>query len=123
LGSIVPLQVPASGTRFQKVPKDVQHYGLLTHQATNVSGDVQPSLPKTITTIELADRLERHKFFGTVCSIPRDLEKLREDCLLLVDEANRPFEWSFYCEATVGIIPASDLPATFICEIVPIDLK
>lgn len=43
-----------------------------------------PRFPKSITTTELAERLEDHGFSVTMRSIQRDLEKLSTDFPLLV---------------------------------------
>jgi predicted DNA-binding transcriptional regulator YafY len=76
-----------------------------------------PRFPKTITTTELASRLEDHGVSVTMRSIQRDLEKLSADFPLLVNEATRPFQWSFDREATMDIIPALDLPAALTFEL------
>ncbi|NMT63438.1 helix-turn-helix transcriptional regulator [Marinobacter orientalis] len=76
-----------------------------------------PRSPKTITTTELAKRLEGHGFPVTMRSIQRDLEKLSADFPLLVDENSRPFQWSFDRNATIDIIPALDLPAALTFEL------
>ncbi len=70
-----------------------------------------PRFPKSITTTELAERLEDYGFSVTMRSIQRDLEKLSTDFPLLVDENKRPSQWSFDREASMDIIPALDLPA------------
>ncbi len=46
-----------------------------------------PRYPKSITTTELAQRLEEQDFSVTMRSIQRDLEKLSADFPLLVDES------------------------------------
>lgn len=76
-----------------------------------------PRFPKSITTTELAERLEGHNFSVTMRSIQRDLEKLSADFPLLVDETSRPFRWSFQRDATMDIIPALDLPAALTFEL------
>ncbi|MCK0163795.1 WYL domain-containing protein [Marinobacter sp. S6332] len=76
-----------------------------------------PRFPKTITTTELAKRLEEQSFSVTMRSIQRDLEKLSADFPLLVDESSRPFGWSFDRDATIDIIPALDLPAALTFEL------
>ncbi|WP_417529532.1 helix-turn-helix transcriptional regulator [Marinobacter lipolyticus] len=76
-----------------------------------------PRFPKSITTTELAERLEDHGFSVTMRSIQRDLEKLSTDFPLLVDENKRPFQWSFDREAAMDIIPALDLPAALTFEL------
>lgn len=76
-----------------------------------------PRHPKSITTTELAQRLEEQDFSVTMRSIQRDLEKLSADFPLLVDESARPFQWSFDREATMDIIPALDLPAALTFEL------
>jgi predicted DNA-binding transcriptional regulator YafY len=76
-----------------------------------------PRFPKTITTTELAERLEGYGFSVTMRSIQRDLEKLSADFPLLVDENTRPFQWSFDRNATIDIIPALDLPAALTFEL------
>tara|TARA_B100000749_G_scaffold257826_1_gene227478 strand:+ start:283 stop:1083 length:801 start_codon:yes stop_codon:yes gene_type:complete len=76
-----------------------------------------PRYPKSITTTELADRLDEQGFSVTMRSIQRDLEKLSIDFPLLVDESSRPFQWSFDREATMDIIPALDLPAALTFEL------
>ena len=76
-----------------------------------------PRFPKSITTTELAERLEGHDFSVTMRSIQRDLEKLSADFPLLVDETSRPFRWSFQRDATMNIIPALDLPAALTFEL------
>ncbi|KPQ01691.1 MAG: putative transcriptional regulator [Marinobacter sp. HL-58] len=76
-----------------------------------------PRFPKTITTTELAERLDGHGFEVTMRSIQRDLEKLSADFPLLVDESTRPFQWSFDRDATMDIIPALDLPAALTFEL------
>ncbi|HEV8078223.1 MAG TPA: WYL domain-containing protein [Marinobacter sp.] len=76
-----------------------------------------PRFPKAITTTELASRLEEHGLSVTMRSIQRDLEKLSADFPLLVNEATRPFQWSFDREATMDIIPALDLPAALTFEL------
>lgn len=76
-----------------------------------------PRFPKTITTTELAQRLEEQDFSVTMRSIQRDLEKLSVDFPLLVDESARPFLWSFDRDATIDIIPALDLPAALTFEL------
>ena len=76
-----------------------------------------PRFPRTITTTELAARLEEQDFSVTLRSIQRDLEKLSTDFPLLVDETTRPFGWSFDREATMDIIPALDLPAALTFEL------
>ena len=76
-----------------------------------------PRFPKTITTTELAERLDGHGFEVTMRSIQRDLEKLSTDFPLLVDESTRPFQWSFDRDATIDIIPALDLPAALTFEL------
>lgn len=76
-----------------------------------------PRHPKSITTTELAERLEGHGFTVTMRSIQRDLEKLSLDFPLIVDEEHRPFRWSFDRNATVDIIPALDLPAALTFEL------
>ncbi|PCM45961.1 helix-turn-helix transcriptional regulator [Marinobacter sp. ANT_B65] len=76
-----------------------------------------PRYPKSITSTELAQRLEEQGFRVTMRSIQRDLEKLSVDFPLLVDESARPFQWSFDREATMDIIPALDLPAALTFEL------
>lgn len=76
-----------------------------------------PRFPKSITTTELAARLDEQGFSVTMRSIQRDLEKLSADFPLLVDEDTRPFQWSFDREATMDIIPALDLPAALTFEL------
>lgn len=76
-----------------------------------------PRHPKSITTTELADRLDEHGFTVTIRSIQRDLEKLSADFPLMVDETSRPFRWSFDRNATIDIIPALDLPAALTFEL------
>lgn len=76
-----------------------------------------PRYPKTITTTELAGRLEEQGFSVTIRSIQRDLEKLSTDFPLLVDEDSRPYRWSFDRNATMDIIPALDLPAALTYEL------
>ncbi len=76
-----------------------------------------PRFPKSITTTELAERLDNHGFSVTMRSIQRDLEKLSVDFPLLVDEGTRPFRWSFQRDATMDIIPAIDLPAALTFEL------
>lgn len=76
-----------------------------------------PRFPKSITTTELAERLDDHGFTVTMRSIQRDLEKLSIDFPLLVDEDTRPFRWSFQRDATIDIIPALDLPAALTFEL------
>ncbi|HET8850304.1 MAG TPA: WYL domain-containing transcriptional regulator [Marinobacter sp.] len=76
-----------------------------------------PRHPKSITTTELAQRLEDHGFEVTMRSIQRDLEKLSADFPLIVDEASRPYRWSFDRNATIDIIPALDLPAALTFEL------
>lgn len=76
-----------------------------------------PRYPKSITTTELAGRLEEQGFKVTMRSIQRDLEKLSADFPLLVDEESRPYRWSFDREATMDIIPALDLPAALTFEL------
>lgn len=76
-----------------------------------------PRHPKSITTTELAERLEGNGFSVTMRSIQRDLEKLSVDFPLLVDESSRPFQWSFDRNATIDIIPALDLPAALTFEL------
>ena len=76
-----------------------------------------PRYPKSITSTELAQRLEEQDFPVTMRSIQRDLEKLSADFPLLVDESTRPFRWSFDREATMDIIPALDLPAALTFEL------
>ncbi|SOB74718.1 Predicted DNA-binding transcriptional regulator YafY, contains an HTH and WYL domains [Marinobacter sp. LV10R510-11A] len=76
-----------------------------------------PRFPKTITTTELAQRLDEQDFSVTMRSIQRDLEKLSADFPLLVDERARPFRWSFDRDATMDIIPALDLPAALTFEL------
>ncbi|MCG2579835.1 MAG: WYL domain-containing protein [Marinobacter sp.] len=76
-----------------------------------------PRFPKSITTTELAERLDDHGFTVTMRSIQRDLEKLSIDFPLLVDEDTRPFRWSFQRDATMDIIPAIDLPAALTFEL------
>lgn len=76
-----------------------------------------PRHPKSITTTELAERLDGHGFTVTMRSIQRDLEKLSADFPLLVDEDHRPFRWSFDRNATIDIIPALDLPAALTFEL------
>lgn len=76
-----------------------------------------PRFPRSITTTELADRLEEQDFSVTMRSIQRDLEKLSADFPLLVDEGSRPFHWSFDRDATMDIIPALDLPAALTLEL------
>ncbi len=76
-----------------------------------------PRHPRSITTTELAERLEGHGFSLTMRSIQRDLEKLSVDFPLLVDENFRPFQWSFDRDATMDIIPALDLPAALTFEL------
>ncbi|HTN32534.1 MAG TPA: WYL domain-containing protein [Marinobacter sp.] len=76
-----------------------------------------PRYPRSITTTELAQRLEEQDLSVNIRSIQRDLEKLSTDFPLLVDESTRPFRWSFDREATVDIIPALDLPAALTFEL------
>ncbi|OJT00346.1 helix-turn-helix transcriptional regulator [Marinobacter nauticus] len=76
-----------------------------------------PRHPKSITTTELAGRLEEQGFSVTMRSIQRDLEKLSADFPLLVDEESRPYRWSFDRNATMDIIPALDLPAALTFEL------
>lgn len=76
-----------------------------------------PRFPRSITTNELAERLDDHGFTVTMRSIQRDLEKLSVDFPLLVDEDTRPFRWSFQRGATIDIIPALDLPAALTFEL------
>lgn len=76
-----------------------------------------PRFPRSITTTELAERLEGHGFPVTMRSIQRDLEKLSADFPLLGDESSRPFQWSFDRDATIDIIPALDLPAALTFEL------
>lgn len=76
-----------------------------------------PRFPKTITTSELAERLDDHGFRVTMRSIQRDLEKLSLDFPLIVDEESRPYRWSFDRNATMDIIPALDLPAALTFEL------
>lgn len=76
-----------------------------------------PRHPKTITTTELAERLNGHDFRVTMRSIQRDLEKLSASFPLQVDETKRPYLWSFDRDATVDIIPALDLPAALTFEL------
>ncbi|GGC77360.1 helix-turn-helix transcriptional regulator [Marinobacter halophilus] len=76
-----------------------------------------PRFPKSITTTELATRLKEQGFSVTMRSIQRDLEKLSTHFPLLVDEATRPFQWSFDRDATIDIIPALDLPAALTFEL------
>lgn len=76
-----------------------------------------PRYPKSITTTELAGRLEEQGFSVTMRSIQRDLEKLSADFPLLVDEESRPYRWSFDRNATMDIIPALDLPAALTFEL------
>ena len=76
-----------------------------------------PRYPRSITTTELAERLEGQGFSVTMRSIQRDLEKLSVDFPLLVDENFRPFQWSFDRNATMDIIPALDLPAALTFEL------
>ncbi|EBA00902.1 helix-turn-helix transcriptional regulator [Marinobacter sp. ELB17] len=76
-----------------------------------------PRFPRAITTTELVGRLEEQNFRVTMRSIQRDLEKLSADFPLLVDESARPFRWSFDRDATMGIIPALDLPAALTFEL------
>ena len=76
-----------------------------------------PRHPKSITTTELAGRLNEHDFSVTMRSIQRDLEKLSAFFPLQVDETKRPFLWSFDRDATVDIIPALDLPAALTFEL------
>ena len=76
-----------------------------------------PRYPKSITTPELASRLEGQGFSVTMRSIQRDLEKLSTDFPLLVDEDSRPYRWSFDRDATMDIIPALDLPAALTFEL------
>ncbi|SET75185.1 Predicted DNA-binding transcriptional regulator YafY, contains an HTH and WYL domains [Marinobacter segnicrescens] len=76
-----------------------------------------PRYPKSITTPELASRLEGRGFSVTMRSIQRDLEKLSADFPLLVDEDSRPYRWSFDRDATMDIIPALDLPAALTFEL------
>ncbi|WP_288944249.1 WYL domain-containing protein [uncultured Marinobacter sp.] len=76
-----------------------------------------PRSPRSITTTELASRLEEQGFSVTMRSIQRDLEKLSADFPLLVDETSRPFHWSFDREATMDIIPALDLPSALTFEL------
>lgn len=76
-----------------------------------------PRHPKSITTPELASRLEEQGYAVTMRSIQRDLEKLSADFPLLVDEDFRPYRWSFDRNATMDIIPALDLPAALTFEL------
>jgi len=76
-----------------------------------------PRYPRSITTTELASRLEEQGFSVTMRSIQRDLEKLSADFPLLVDENSRPYRWSFDRNATMDIIPALDLPAALTFEL------
>ncbi|PSF05506.1 WYL domain-containing protein [Marinobacter fuscus] len=76
-----------------------------------------PRSPRTITTSELAQRLDDHGFKVTIRSIQRDLEKLSADFPLMVDEDSRPYQWSFDRNATIDIIPALDLPAALTFEL------
>ena len=76
-----------------------------------------PRYPRSITTSELAQRLEGREFSVTMRSIQRDLEKLCAYFPLQVDESSRPYRWSFDREATIDIIPALDLPAALTFEL------
>ena len=76
-----------------------------------------PRHPRSITTTELAERLEEHDFSVTMRSIQRDLEKLSVDFPLTVDEDSRPYRWSFDRNATMDIIPELDLPAALTFEL------
>ncbi|OJS99962.1 helix-turn-helix transcriptional regulator [Marinobacter nauticus] len=76
-----------------------------------------PRYPRSITTTELASRLEEQGFRVTMRSIQRDLEKLSTDFPLIVDEGSRPYRWSFDRNATMDIIPALDLPAALTFEL------
>ncbi|SFN25524.1 helix-turn-helix transcriptional regulator [Marinobacter pelagius] len=82
-----------------------------------------PRYPRTITTTELAQRLEEYGYPVTMRSIQRDLEKLSVDFPLMVDESARPFRWSFERDATIDIIPALDLPAALTFELAQAYLK
>jgi predicted DNA-binding transcriptional regulator YafY len=76
-----------------------------------------PRYPRSITTSELAARLEDREFSVTMRSIQRDLEKLSAYFPLQVDENTRPYGWSFDREATINVIPALDLPAALTFEL------
>lgn len=76
-----------------------------------------PRHPRSITTTELAERLEKYGYPVTIRSIQRDLEKLSADFPLIVDESARPFRWSFQRDGIVDIIPALDLPAALTFEL------
>lgn len=76
-----------------------------------------PRYPKSITTAELAQRLDEQGFPLTMRSVQRDLEKLSAEFPLIVDEGSRPFRWSFDRSATMDIIPALDLPAALTFEL------
>ncbi|TYC63798.1 WYL domain-containing protein [Marinobacter sp. BW6] len=76
-----------------------------------------PRFPKSITTTELAERLNEREMPVTKRSIQRDLEKLSTYFPLLVDADARPYRWSFEREATLNIIPALDLPAALTFEL------
>lgn len=76
-----------------------------------------PRYPKSITSNELADRLNDRELAVTKRSIQRDLEKLSAFFPLLVDTESRPYRWSFDREATMDIIPALDLPAALTFEL------
>lgn len=76
-----------------------------------------PRYPRWITTGQLAEQLEDRGFPVTVRSIQRDLEKLSAHFPLQVDEASRPYRWSFDRDAAVDIIPALDLPAALTFEL------
>lgn len=76
-----------------------------------------PRYPRSVTSTELAERLEGHGFRVTMRSIQRDLEKLSADFPLLVDEDSRPYRWSFDRNATIDVIPALDLPAALTFEL------
>lgn len=76
-----------------------------------------PRYPRAITAPQLAETLAEHGFELNIRSIQRDLDKLSAHFPLMVDEASRPYAWSFNASAANSMIPALDMPAALTLEL------
>lgn len=75
---------------------------------------LDPRYPSTITTSEVAELLEDRDFSVSVKSA---LYKLSSYFPLFVNEDVPPFQRSLQASATLGVVPAIDLPAKFACGV------
>jgi predicted DNA-binding transcriptional regulator YafY len=76
-----------------------------------------PRYPKTISTVELQEKLAEQGYEINLRSIQRDLEKLSIRFPLVVDESARPYLWSFSADAALKLIPTLDTATAITLEL------